>query len=81
MWAPGGRGGRRWWWDGRWDYGDPCSTEVIGEGACAGMPCGGGGDGGERSVALRADEADSAKGEGDQLELVDSFLSVADDGF
>ena len=54
---------------------------MIGEGACAGMPCGGGGDGGERSVALRADEADSAKGEGDQLELVDSFLSVADDGF
>ena len=33
------------------------------------MPHGGGGDGGERSVALRADEADSAKGEGDQLEL------------
>ena len=29
-------GGRRWRWDGWWDYGDPCSTEVIGEGHALG---------------------------------------------
>ena len=50
-------------------------------GRCTVTWCGGCGGGGGRSDARRADDADSAKGEGDQLELADSFLSIADNDF